>query len=93
MVLNIIIHEVLSDSTAYTKTLILTIIIIIIVSYMAPGKKGISKLYKLNPKAKTLYLSIPADIIKEEGFPFAEGDTVKIELDKDLQTILISKFD
>ena len=46
---------------------------------MNPGLKGTSKLYKLNPKANTLYLSIPAEIIKEEGFPFQEGETVKTD--------------
>ncbi|MHA1296512.1 MAG: hypothetical protein ACTSPH_07885 [Promethearchaeota archaeon] len=60
---------------------------------MNPGLKGTSKLYKLNPKANTLYLSIPAEIIKEEGFPFQEGETVKIVLDKETRKLIIEKFE
>ena len=56
-------------------------------------KKGTSKIYKLNPKAKTLYLSIPADLIKEKGFPFTAGEIVKIELNIEQQTVTISKFE
>ena len=56
-------------------------------------KKGTSKIYKLNPKARTIYLSIPAELTKEEGFPFKAGDIVKIELDIKNQIIILSKFD
>ncbi len=55
--------------------------------------KRTSKIYKLNPKARTLYLSIPADLTKEEGFPFKTGDMVKIELDTISKKITITKFD
>jgi len=60
---------------------------------MNPGLKGTSKIYKLNPNANTLYLSIPADITKEEGFPFQEGELVKIVLDTEKQRLIIEKFD
>jgi len=56
-------------------------------------KKRTSKIYKLNPKAKTLYLSIPTDLIKEKGFPFKAGDIIKIELDTNQQKITLTKFD
>ncbi|MCG3257701.1 MAG: hypothetical protein KAU62_16480 [Candidatus Heimdallarchaeota archaeon] len=62
-------------------------------SYMNPGLKGTSKLVKRNPKAETLYLTIPADIVKEEGFPFKDKELIKIELDKKNQWLIISKFD
>lgn len=55
-------------------------------------KKGTSKIYRLNPKAKTLYLSIPAELIKEKGFPFKAGDIVKIELNTKLQKIILTKL-
>ena len=56
-------------------------------------KKRTSKIYKLNPKARTLYLSIPADLTKEKGFPFKAGEIVKIELDTNQQKITLTKFD
>lgn len=59
---------------------------------MAPGKKGISKLTK-HKKANTLYLSIPADLTKEKGFPFKDGDKVQLDLNIENQTIVISKFE
>jgi len=59
---------------------------------MAPGKKATSKLYQ-HPKAKTLYLTIPADMTEEEGFPFQAGERVKLELDIEHQQIIISKFE
>ena len=60
---------------------------------MTSRLKGTSKLVKRNPKANTLYLSIPANIVKDEGFPFEDGELIKIELDKDQQRIIISKFE
>jgi len=54
--------------------------------------KGISKLYK-HPKANTMYVTIPADFVKEKRFPFKDGEKVKLELNKDQQTITISKFE
>lgn len=54
--------------------------------------KGISKLNK-HPNANTMYLTIPADLVKEKNFPFKDGEKVKLELNKDQQTITISKFE
>lgn len=42
-------------------------------------KKGRSKLYK-HPKAATLYLTIPADVVKDSTFPFKKGDVVIVEI-------------
>lgn len=59
---------------------------------MEVKKKGVSKLYK-HPKANTMYVTIPADFVKGENFPFKDGEKVKLELNKDQQTITISKFE
>lgn len=40
--------------------------------------EGTSKLYK-NPKARTLYLTIPASIARDSTFHMKAGDTVIIE--------------
>ena len=76
-----------------TKTLILIKIIILIKWIkMETRTKGISKINK-HPKANTMYLTIPADIVKEKNFPFKSGEKVKLELDKKQQIIIISKFE
>ena len=53
--------------------------------------KGTSKLYK-HPKANTMYVTIPADFTGE-GFPFKNGEKVKLELIIDKKIIIISKFE
>ena len=40
-----------------------------------------SKIVKLNPDAATLYLIIPADLVKDSAFPFKEGEFVKVRID------------
>lgn len=40
--------------------------------------EGTSKLYK-HPKARTLYLTIPASIVKDSTFHMKAGDIVTIE--------------
>lgn len=38
---------------------------------------GKTKVYK-HPKAATLYLTIPSDVVKDSTFPFREGDMVEV---------------
>ncbi|MCJ7635007.1 hypothetical protein MUP77_21780 [Candidatus Bathyarchaeota archaeon] len=45
-------------------------------------KDGTSKLYK-HPKASTLYLTIPSDVVKDSTFPFKQGDIVNIWISTD----------
>ena len=40
-----------------------------------------SKIVKLNPDAATLYLVIPADLVKDSVFPFQEGESVNVRID------------
>lgn len=40
-----------------------------------------SKIVKLNPDAATLYLIIPADLVKDSTFPFQEGEPVNVRID------------
>ena len=42
-------------------------------------KSGESKLYK-HPKAATLYVTIPSDVVKDSTFPFQAGDRVTVEI-------------
>jgi hypothetical protein len=55
-------------------------------------KSGTTKLYK-HPKASTLYLTIPSDVVKDSTFPFKAGDTVDvwISTDHDDQALVITK--
>lgn len=47
-------------------------------------KIGKSKIYK-HPNAATLYLTIPADVVKDSTFPFKEGDVVSVMITEDAE--------
>jgi hypothetical protein len=49
----------------------------------------ISRLTKANPQAATLYLVIPADLVKDSEFPFANGDNITIKIDPAHQRLVI----
>jgi hypothetical protein len=46
-------------------------------------KQATSKLYK-HPKASTLYLTIPSDVVKDSSFPFRQGDVIIVQIDTEL---------
>lgn len=54
--------------------------------------EGTSKLYK-HPKARTLYLTIPATIAGDSQFPFKPGDKMKVVYEIAKHRIIISKYE
>ena len=54
---------------------------------------GKSKIYK-HPRAATLYLAIPSDVVKDSTFPFKEGDIVNVWISSDHanKALLISRL-
>jgi len=52
------------------------------------AKTGKSTLYK-HPKAQTLYLTIPADVVNDSTFPFKKGDVVHVKISDDFEGLEI----
>ena len=52
--------------------------------------KGQSKLYK-HPKAATLYLCIPSDLVKDSQFPFEAGEVVSVEFHPSFKVLIVRK--
>ncbi|MHB8162792.1 MAG: hypothetical protein ACYDDV_00410 [Methanoregula sp.] len=42
-------------------------------------------------KAKTRYITIPSDVASDDRFPFTDGEDVKIEINSDKKSILVTK--
>ncbi len=53
-------------------------------------QEGESKLSK-HPKASTIYLTIPADVVKDSTFPFKAGDKVSVRISDDFEGLEIIK--
>ena len=53
---------------------------------------GVVKIYK-HPKAKTLYMSIPSNMVQDSQFIFEAGQKVKISYDPDSKTLTIEPLE
>lgn len=49
---------------------------------------GVVKIYK-HPKAKTLYMSIPSNMVQDSQFIFKPGQKVKIDFDPESKTLTV----
>jgi hypothetical protein len=49
---------------------------------------GEAKLYK-HSKADTLYVAIPAGLVKDSAFPFKQGERVSVTYDPEKKSIVI----
>ena len=52
--------------------------------------EGESTLYK-HPRATTLYLTIPSNIVKDSQFDWQKGNKVKLRYDPDKKELIVTK--
>jgi len=55
-------------------------------------RSGITKAYK-HPKATTLYITIPADVVKDSRFPFKKGDMLVVTISEDFEGLKVTKLE
>jgi hypothetical protein len=46
------------------------------------SNEGKGKIIRLSDRARTRYVSIPADVAGDDRFPFADGEEVTVTIDK-----------
>ena len=57
------------------------------------SKEGIGKVIQISKKARTRYVSIPADVAGDDRFPFETGEEVIVSIDPDTSRVIISKVE
>jgi hypothetical protein len=57
------------------------------------SKEGIGKVIQISKKARTRYVSIPADVAGDDRFPFETGEEVIVSIDPDTSRVIISKLE
>ncbi|MDI6898861.1 MAG: hypothetical protein QMC82_03425 [Methanolinea sp.] len=55
------------------------------------SKKGIGKIFLISGKARTRYISIPADVAGDDRFPFEDGEDVLITIDENRKCLRVEK--
>lgn len=53
------------------------------------SKKGIGKIFLISEKARTRYVTIPADVAGDDRFPFADNEQVMITIDENRKCLRI----
>jgi len=57
------------------------------------SKESIGKIIQISQRARTRYVSIPADVAGDDRFPFETGEEVKVSIDADNSRLIVSKLD
>ena len=57
------------------------------------SKEGTGKLIQISKKARTRYVSIPADVAGDDRFPFETGEEVSVSIDAENGRLIISKVE
>ncbi|MCK4270640.1 MAG: hypothetical protein KAW93_09195 [Methanogenium sp.] len=55
------------------------------------SREGTGKLIQISKRARTRYVSIPADVAGDDRFPFETGEEVMVTIDTDNNRMIISK--
>jgi len=57
------------------------------------SKESIGKIIQISQKARTRYVSIPADVAGDDRFPFETGEEVTVSIDVENCRLIISKIE
>jgi len=57
------------------------------------SKESIGKVIQISQKARTRYVSIPADVAGDDRFPFETGEEVTVSIDVENCRLIISKIE
>ncbi|MDK2974909.1 MAG: hypothetical protein PWP08_1280 [Methanofollis sp.] len=57
------------------------------------SKESIGKVIQISQRARTRYVSIPADVAGDDRFPFETGEEVKVSIDTENSRVIVSKLD
>ena len=55
------------------------------------SKEGKGKVIQLSKRARTRYVTIPADVAGDDRFPFETGEEVTVRIEEDKRRIVVEK--
>lgn len=55
------------------------------------SKEGKGKVIQLSERARTRYVTIPADVAGDDRFPFETGEEVTVRIEEDKRRIVVEK--
>lgn len=58
---------------------------------LSMSKEGKGKIIQLGDRARTRYVSIPADVAGDDRFPFETGEEVTVSIDPEGSRVIVSK--
>ncbi len=53
--------------------------------------EGKGKIIQLSDRARTRYVTIPADVAGDDRFPFETGEEVAVKIEEDMHRVVIEK--
>ena len=56
-------------------------------------QEGKGKIMELSNRARTRYVSVPADVAGDDRFPFETGEEVTVRIEEDKRRVVIEKAD
>ncbi|WP_214084026.1 hypothetical protein [Methanoculleus sp.] len=57
------------------------------------SKEGKGKVIQLSERARTRYVTIPADVAGDDRFPFETGEEVTVRIEEDKHRVVVEKVE
>jgi hypothetical protein len=57
------------------------------------SKEGKGKVIQLSERARTRYVTIPADVAGDDRFPFETGEEVTVRIEEDKRRVIVEKVE
>jgi hypothetical protein len=57
------------------------------------SKEGKGRIIQLSERARTRYVSVPADVAGDDRFPFGTGEEVTVRIEEDKNRVVVEKVE